>query len=75
LRVVIQEDELIVDNKYIFTDVDAYYHLLQADYIYDNYPEVERFSSLLYFPDGQVVGQRPSIWIYQTDTIYVYQSV
>jgi dolichyl-diphosphooligosaccharide--protein glycosyltransferase len=67
LRVGLQRDGLISDGKFVYPDVDAYYHLMQADYIYDNWPNVEMHSDLLYWPDGQVVGQRPLMdWIVAT---------
>jgi oligosaccharyl transferase (archaeosortase A-associated) len=58
-RVVMPSEDLIHGNKIELADVDAYYHMMQADYVYANWPNIQMHSSLLTYPEGQVVGQRP----------------
>jgi dolichyl-diphosphooligosaccharide--protein glycosyltransferase len=66
-KIVIPSGDLLIDGEYNFPDVDAYYHLWQADYIYDNWPNIETKTDVLYWPDGQVIGQRPlNSWLIAT---------
>lgn len=60
LRVGLQHQELAKEGL-MFTDVDAYYHLMGADYTYANFPQIQSFNDLLDWPAGQVVNQRP-LW-------------
>ena len=63
IRVGIPYDDLMGR----FPSVDAYYHLMAADYIYDNWPEVERYTTELTYPEGQGVGLRPlNNWLMAT---------
>lgn len=66
VRIGIPRDDLIGD-KVRFPSVDAYYHLMAADYTYENWPDVQRFNDKLNWPDGDNVGQRPlNSWVIAT---------
>jgi dolichyl-diphosphooligosaccharide--protein glycosyltransferase len=66
-RVTLPAQDLIDGNNINFPDVDSYYHLWQADYTYTNWPKVETHTQMLYFPEGQGVGQRPlNSWLIAT---------
>ncbi|MFA5048930.1 MAG: STT3 domain-containing protein [Patescibacteria group bacterium] len=67
LRIGIQHEEL-TQNGLAFTDVDAYYHLMCADYTYTNYPNVQTWNDLLDWPSGQGVNQRP-LWGFLIATV------
>jgi asparagine N-glycosylation enzyme membrane subunit Stt3 len=67
LRAGLPVADLISGTECKLADVDAYYHLWQADYIYDNWPNVERETKMLMWPEGQEVGQRPlNAWLMAT---------
>jgi asparagine N-glycosylation enzyme membrane subunit Stt3 len=59
LRIQMPSEDLVFGNRVEFCDVDAYYHMMQADYVYANWPNIETFSKVQGWPDGQPVGQRP----------------
>lgn len=58
-RVQMPSLDLIRNGEVEFADVDAYYHIMQADYVYANWPNIETFTKMQGWPDGQPVGQRP----------------
>ena len=59
LRITLPYGDLIHGRSIDLTDVDAYYHMMQADYVYANWPNIESYSQLITWPEGQEVGQRP----------------
>lgn len=59
LRVTLPSEDLIHGNQIELCDVDAYYHMMQADYVYANWPNIEKFTKMLSWPEGLEVGQRP----------------
>lgn len=66
-HIVLPSQDLVKDGWYNFPDVDSYYHLWQADYIYDNWPNIQGFTTMLYFPEGQRIGERPlNAWLMAT---------
>jgi dolichyl-diphosphooligosaccharide--protein glycosyltransferase len=66
-RIIFPSQDLITPEGYNFPDVDSYYHLWQADYTYENWPKVETYTTLLYWPDGQGAGLRAlNSWLIAT---------
>lgn len=67
LRIVLPSEDLMHGGKIELSDVDAYYHMMQADYVYDNWPNVGKFTTMLNYPEGQAMGQRPlNAWLIGT---------
>ncbi len=58
-RITLPSQDLFVGNEIRFSDVDAYYHLICADYTYKNWPDVQTFNPQFDWPTGQKVNQRP----------------
>ncbi len=66
-HIIMPSQDLIKEGNYNFPDVDSYYHLWQADYIYDNWPNIQTYTTMLNWPDGQNVGQTPlNSWLVAT---------
>lgn len=67
LRIVLPSEDLVHGNQIELCDVDAYYHAMQADYVYANWPNIEKFTLMQTWPEGQVIGQRPlNAWLMGT---------
>ena len=67
LHIAVPYDDVMGGDKIKFTSVDEYFHLIAADYTYENWPDVQRWSDSLSFPDGMDVGQRPvNAWMIAT---------
>lgn len=67
LRIGIPYDDIMKEDIVRFPSVDAYYHLMAADYTYDNWPDVEQYNELMTWPDGANVGERPlNNWLMAT---------
>jgi dolichyl-diphosphooligosaccharide--protein glycosyltransferase len=52
-------EDLIHGKQIELSDVDAYFHMIQADYVYDNWPNIDKFTMMLSWPQGLAIGQRP----------------
>ena len=67
LRITLPSEDLVHGNRVEICDVDAFYHMMQADYVYANWPNVEKFTTMLSYPEGQPMGQRPlNAWLIGT---------
>jgi len=67
LHIAVPYDDVMGGSQIRFTSVDEYYHLIAADYTYDNWPDVQRWNTQLSYPDGMDVGQRPvNSWLIAT---------
>jgi dolichyl-diphosphooligosaccharide--protein glycosyltransferase len=58
-RISLPSQDLIKGDKIYIADVDAYYHLITADYVYKNWPDIQTFNPDFDWPAGQTVNQRP----------------
>jgi dolichyl-phosphooligosaccharide-protein glycotransferase len=76
LRAGLPAKDLIVGNEVKLADVDAYYHVMQADFIFKNWPHIQTHSDLLSFPEGLRVGSRPlNAWLIATTAKATGQTV